>query len=424
MLRLRSGLLRRAMANAQTFRRYVSTAAGSEAILIAAPPRMRVVDLHRPAALNALNSEMVATLLPLVQNWQQADGDVKLVVFRGAGERAFCAGGDIRFLRECSLTGTAEGRAPALDFFRGEYSLNHAIGTSRVPIVSLLEGIVMGGGVGLSVHGHVRVATESTLFAMPETGIGFFPDVGGTYFLPRLRGALGMYLGLTGARLRGRDVLTAGVATHYLPSERIEALEAILLELAAKTANKAYTLESNQDFVEPDVLATALASLEQVGAGAMGASNAADAEAPPPMLTDEALAEIDEIFGLADVGEITEAVNALAAGAAGAAGASTPPQPLHWAVGAARELARASPTSLAVTHAALKRGKQCSSLAECLQMEFRMAQRFLRHPDMASGIGAVLSKGADRAVWAPPPTVAEVDEFFAAGEGGELVLES
>ena len=209
--------------------------AGSESVLIAAPSQMRVVDLHRPKALNALNSEMVSTLLPLVQDWQQVDGDVKLIVFRGAGDRAFCAGGDIRFLRECAMSGTAAGRAGAASFFREEYSLNHAIGTSRVPVVSILDGIVMGGGVGLSVHGHVRVASESTTFAMPETGIGFFPDVGGTYFLPRLRGSLGMYLGLTGARLRGRDVLTAGVATHFVPTSRIEALEAILLELAAKT---------------------------------------------------------------------------------------------------------------------------------------------------------------------------------------------
>lgn len=143
------------------------TAAAAQSVLIAAPDMMRVVDLHRPAALNALNHEMVSTLLPLVQNWQQVDGDVKLVIFRGAGGRAFCAGGDIRALRDCAMSGTPEGRQPAHSFFRDEYALNHAIGTSRTPIVSILEGIVMGGGVGLSVHGQVRVASESTVFAMP-----------------------------------------------------------------------------------------------------------------------------------------------------------------------------------------------------------------------------------------------------------------
>ena len=140
--------------------------------MISNPPGLRVVDLNRPKALNSLNSEMVATLLELFQNWQTIGGDVKLVALRGTGPRAFCAGGDIRFLLECASSGTVEGRQAAHDFFRAEYTLNNVIGTSRVPVVSILEGIVMGGGVGLSVHGQFRVATESTTFAMPECGIG------------------------------------------------------------------------------------------------------------------------------------------------------------------------------------------------------------------------------------------------------------
>ena len=170
---------------------------------------------------------MVRTLLPLVQDWQQPNGDVHLVVLRGSEPRAFCAGGDIRFLHDCASIGEGPPLLAAHAFFFDEYKLNHALGTSRIPIVSMLEGIVMGGGVGLSVHGHVRVATESTLFAMPETGIGFFPDVGATHVLPRLRGALGTYLGLTGARLSGRDVATAGIATHYVPYERLSMVEGV-----------------------------------------------------------------------------------------------------------------------------------------------------------------------------------------------------
>jgi len=187
---------------------------GIDALLIADPPGLRVIDLNRPKALNALNQEMISTLLPLFHDWQQPGGDVKMACFRGTGGKAFCAGGDIRFLRESALG--LEGKTLAMGhaFFREEYTLNNAIGTSRIPVVSLLDGITMGGGVGISVHGDLRVATENTLFAMPETGIGFFPDVGGTYFLPRLRGALGMYLGLTGARLKGRDTLVAGVRHH------------------------------------------------------------------------------------------------------------------------------------------------------------------------------------------------------------------
>ena len=188
-------------------------------LLIANAPGLRIIDLNRPKVLNSLNGAMVRTLLPLVQDWQQPNGDVHLVVLRGSSERAFCAGGDIRFLYDCASIGEGPPLAAAHAFFYDEYTLNHALGTSRVPIVSLLEGIVMGGGVGLSVHGHVRVASESTLFAMPETGIGFFPDVGATHFLPRLRSpALGAYLGLTGARLSGRDVATAGaVALNAAP---------------------------------------------------------------------------------------------------------------------------------------------------------------------------------------------------------------
>mmetsp|Transcript_18514 Transcript_18514/g.54874 ORF Transcript_18514/g.54874 Transcript_18514/m.54874 type:complete len:364 (-) Transcript_18514:284-1375(-) len=325
-----------------SLRRYCTE---TDAILMAAPPRMRVVDLHRPDALNALNSEMVATLLPLFQDWQQVGGDVKLVVMRGAGDRAFCAGGDIRFLHECAsgyaATGDPAALSPAHEFFRAEYTLNNVLGTSRVPVVSILGGIVMGGGVGLSVHGQVRIATDSTIFAMPETGIGFFPDVGGSYFLPRLPAHLGFFLGLTGTRLRGRDVLTAGVATHFVPLARIEALEALLLEMAASTSGKAYTLESNQDFVDPEVLARAIGALDEVDRGkADGAPAAA-----PPLLTLESMGEIDAAFGLPDVGLIVEAVGA------GAAAARERGDDTHWSIRAAAELGKVSPTSLAAAHA-------------------------------------------------------------------------
>lgn len=270
--------------------------------------------------------------------------------------------------------------------------MNHAIGTSRTPIVSLLEGIVMGGGVGLSVHGHVRVATESTTFAMPETGIGFFPDVGGTYFLPRLRGHIGTYLGLTGARLKGRDVHAAGVATHFVTAEKLPTLEALLLEFGEKPLWRCV-----------NVLGVALENIDRIS----------DDERPPSFLDTHA-AEIDHCFSQPDVRSIREAVDYVAEAA------STPD---HWAISASKELSRASPTSLAVTLEALRRGKACKTLAECLQMEFRIADRFMRHDDFVSGVGAVMSKGAKPAVWAPPPASAdELEEFFVAGEGGELDL--
>jgi len=285
-------------------------------------------------------------------------------------------------------------REPALAFFREEYSLNHAIGTSQKPIVSLLEGIVMGGGVGLSVHGHVRVATESTIFAMPETAIGFFPDVGGTYFLPRLRGSLGIYLGLTGARLRGRDVLAAGVATHFVTADKMPTLEALLLEYGSKPIWR--TVE---------VLQSAIDAIDQLAP-----------EERQPSFLEEHAAEIDDCFGRPDVAAIIDAVNTTAA-------AATAPE--HWAIQASKAMAAASPTSLTVTLEALRRGRACATLGECLQMEFRMAQRFMRHPDFVSGVGAVMSKGATPAVWASPPNSAEeLEEFFVAGEAGELDLQT
>ncbi len=135
------------------------------------------------------------------------------VVIRGAGERAFCAGGDIRALYESGKADTPY----ALDFYRDEYILDAAIKHFPKPYIALIHGIVMGGGVGVSVHGSHRVADETAMFAMPETGIGLFPDVGGSYFLPRCPGQIGMYLALTGARLKTADALYAGVATHFVP---------------------------------------------------------------------------------------------------------------------------------------------------------------------------------------------------------------
>lgn len=162
--------------------------------------RVKHVLLDRPKALNALDLPMIRKLTPLYQSWETQPNCV--VIMRGSGDKAFCAGGDIRAIYDSSKVG---GNLPR-DFFREEYILNYIISKKSVTQVSLLNGITMGGGVGLSVHGKYRVATENTVFAMPETGIGFFCDVGGTYILSRL-GALGMYLALTGARLKGKELL-------------------------------------------------------------------------------------------------------------------------------------------------------------------------------------------------------------------------
>src|SRR5581483_2996363 len=182
-----------------------------------------LITLNRPKALNALTHGMCLSMKGQLDRWA-ADESVKCVEIRGAGEKDFWAGGDIRSLYESGLAKTPY----ALNFYRDEYILNHAIKHFPKPYVALIHGIVMGGGVGVSVHGSHRVAGETITFAMPETGIGLFPDVGGSYFLPRCPGEIGMYLALTGARLDTADTLYAGISTHVVPMQDWEALIELL----------------------------------------------------------------------------------------------------------------------------------------------------------------------------------------------------
>nr|XP_037857772.1 3-hydroxyisobutyryl-CoA hydrolase, mitochondrial isoform X5 [Chlorocebus sabaeus] len=175
-----------------------------------------VITLNRPKFLNALTLNMIRQIYSQLKKWEQ-DPETFLIIIKGAGGKAFCAGGDIRVISEAEKA--KQNIAPV--FFREEYMLNNAVGSCQKPYVALIHGITMGGGVGLSVHGQFRVATEKCLFAMPETAIGLFPDVGGGYFLPRLQGKLGYFLALTGFRLKGRDVYRAGIATHFVDSEKV-----------------------------------------------------------------------------------------------------------------------------------------------------------------------------------------------------------
>src|SRR3978361_817612 len=180
--------------------------------------------LNRPRALNALDLSMIRACAAILGTWRD-DPHGHAVVIEGAGDRAFCAGGDIRALRDGQLAGD---RASVDRFFTEEYALNLAIATYPKPYVALIDGICMGGGIGLSVHARYRVATEHAGFAMPETAIGFFPDIGATFLLPRLPGELGTYLGLTGLRVTGPDAVHAGLATHFTPRTRLGDLSAAL----------------------------------------------------------------------------------------------------------------------------------------------------------------------------------------------------
>src|SRR3989338_2126316 len=178
-----------------------------------------VITLNRPQILNSLNQTMIDAMYAQLNKWAIAP-DIKAVVIRAAPGRAFCAGGDLRFTYE-----RFKNKDPLLStFFRDEYQLNRLIYHFPKPYIALLDGITMGGGVGISIHGSHRVATENLLFAMPETGIGFFPDVGGTYFLPRLPGRIGYYLGLTGARIKTDDCVTLGISQHKVTRDKLSAL--------------------------------------------------------------------------------------------------------------------------------------------------------------------------------------------------------
>ncbi|KAJ1549616.1 hypothetical protein HK405_004261 [Cladochytrium tenue] len=223
-----------------------SSATASGAATPASPPQppqppvlarrvqnLRVFILNRPSALNALSTEMVQLMTPQLKAWNESDLCKVILLMAASGSRAFCAGGDVKDIVLKAKTRRAEEVAAGLKFFEQEYQLNHLIGTLKKPFISLMDGITMGGGVGLSVHAPFRVVTENTVFAMPESGIGLFPDVGGSFFLPRLDGELGTYLGLTGHRLKASEVLFAGIGTHYIPAHRIPMLITRLSEVEA-----------------------------------------------------------------------------------------------------------------------------------------------------------------------------------------------
>ena len=176
--------------------------------------------LNRPKALNALDEGMIVAVGSALDEWRD-DPAIHAVVIEGAGGRAFCAGGDIRAVRNAVLAGEHDSVEA---FFSAEYAVNQAIAEYPKPFIALIDGICMGGGIGLSVHGSARVVTEAAMFAMPETGIALFPDIGATYLLPRLRGSIGMYMALTGARLHGADAAYAGLATHFTSRETLSGL--------------------------------------------------------------------------------------------------------------------------------------------------------------------------------------------------------
>lgn len=328
-----------------------------------------VITLNRPAALNSLNNAMIHAMYEQLTIWESAR-HIKAVIIRAAPGRAFCAGGDLRLTYERMKT-----QDPAMtDFFRDEYQLNRKIFHYSKPYIALLDGITMGGGVGISIHGSHRVATEKLLFAMPETGIGFFPDVGGSYFLPRLPGRIGYYLGLTGARISCDTAVQVGIATQKIAED---ALSLIIDELA------------QQPFTS-DAKSTVSKILEQYSIPVN----------KPTQLIEEQHA-IDKCFKANTIEEIVLALK----------------QDEHSICNEAEGiLAKKSPTSLKVTLRALQEGVH-HSFDACMKQEYRLVSHFLQSHDFAEGIRAVIIDKDQLPIWNPATlsgvTASEIEKYFA-----------
>lgn len=338
-----------------------------------------VVTLNRPKALNALTQAMSAALDDGLRSWA-ADPEVGAVLIKGAGDRAFCAGGDIRAIH--GMLSANNILDEVFGFYSIEYVMNARLDRFPKPYIALLDGIAMGGGVGVSVHGSHRIVTERTLFAMPETGIGLFPDVGATFVLPRLPGALGLYLGLTGARLGAADCLYAGIGTGYVPADRLDALETALTEAPLRTDPFGAVQEI-------------LASFEQ------------DPGAAP---LENLRARIDDCFDQPSLGAILKALE----------GAG------DWGMEQREALATKSPTSLAVTYRQLRTGESLT-FTDAMRLEYRLVQRFMAGHDFREGVRALLIDKDRQPRWRPARlaevTDSAVESYFAPLPDGDLVIE-
>ncbi|MFG2651894.1 enoyl-CoA hydratase/isomerase family protein [Streptomyces sp. NPDC048436] len=350
----------------------MTTADSDEApVLLRTHGRAGHIVLNRPRAINALNHAMVRLIDDALRRWERDDA-VATVVLTGAGERGLCAGGDIRSIHDDIRAG---GGAASVDFWRAEYRLNARIARFPKPYVAVMDGIVMGGGVGLSAHGGVRIVTERSRVAMPETGIGFVPDVGGTYLLTRAPGELGTHLALTGAAVGAADALLCGLADHYVPSERLADFTAALAEAEVSEVVEEYAaaapegeLASHREWIDACYAAD---SVEEI---------------------------VDRLYNSGD----------------------------RAAKETAETILGKSPTALKVTLASLRRARALISLEEVLDQEFRVSSTAITAPDMVEGIRAqVVDKDRDPH-WSPAEltrvTDAEVARHFAPRGGDELGL--
>ncbi|MBG8559076.1 MULTISPECIES: enoyl-CoA hydratase/isomerase family protein [Pseudomonas] len=328
--------------------------------------------LNRPAGLNALTLPMVRQLQQQLDAWA-VDPQVHAVVLRGEGPKGFCAGGDIRSLHDSFKAGDSLHR----DFFVEEYALDLCIHHYRKPIVALMDGFTLGGGMGLAQGAELRVVTERSRLAMPETGIGYFPDVGGSYFLSRIPGELGTYLGVSGVQIQAADALYCGLADWHVDSASLSTLDERLNTLKWSE----HPLKDLQGV------------LARLGTQAL--------DNPPLAALRPA---IDHFFALPDVASIIEQLRAVTVG-----------DSHEWALKTADLLATRSPLAMAVTLEMLRRGRHLS-LEDCFAMELHLDRQWFEHGDLIEGVRALIIDKDKQPRW-NPATVAElsrsrVDQFF------------
>ncbi|MGK4579166.1 enoyl-CoA hydratase/isomerase family protein [Kitasatospora sp. HPMI-4] len=344
---------------------------GTDDVVLERNGRLARIVLNRPKALNALTHAMVLRISEALDSWEHDDG-VATVVITGAGERGLCAGGDIVAIHRAATGG--DPRA-AEEFWRDEYRLNARIARYPKPYVAVMDGIVMGGGVGVSAHGSVRIVTERTRIAMPETGIGFVPDVGGTYLLGLAPGELGTHLALTAGSVGAGDALLCGLADHFVPADRIQAL---------------------------------LDDLAELGVHHALARHVAD---PPPAPLDGRRAWIDACYDAPTAEEIVERLLAVGDPAAKEA---------------ADRITANSPTAVKVTLAALRRARRLGPLEAVLDQEYRTSCAALSTADLAEGIRAQVIDKDRNPRWAPAGLAdvadREVERHFAPLGEQELGL--
>ncbi len=350
--------------------------AGS-ALLVERRGPLVIATMNRPKALNALTLPMIRALDRVLIE-AASDPAVAAFVLKGAGDRAFCAGGDVVAL----VQDGPETAALRRDFFWDEYRLNRRIHTFPKPFIPLVDGVAMGGGVGVSVHGSHRIATERVLFSMPETAIGLFPDVGGGYFLPRLAGGLGAYLALTNARLKLADVIWAGLYDHFVPSDRIDPLVEALAG-ADWTGDADATIESVLSDFQQDAGAAPLAAHAGL---------------------------IDACFQKGGVAEILAALDA---------------SPETFAADAAAMIRSKSPLMSEVSLRQLQRGA-ILSFDDCMVMEYRMVQTCMAGHEFFEGVRALLIDKGRKPVWSPADlagvTDAMVEAYFEPLGAGDLTF--